>query len=136
MNDHQIDKIIDQALHEESALPEGLSSRLEQYIDALPPQAQTAPRRRPTRPAWRWLGGMAAALLVGITVFVATEQPRPKPVTDTCANPQEAAIAAQKALTLVSFQLNKGMHQIALAGQELEKATQTIQKHTTLYYEK
>ena len=34
-NDKQIDELIDKALQEEMALPEGLSSRLEKQIDLL-----------------------------------------------------------------------------------------------------
>ena len=41
MNDKQIDELIDKALQEDGRLPEGLSERLEQYIDNLAAGEQT-----------------------------------------------------------------------------------------------
>ena len=41
MNDKQIDELIGKALQEDKKLPEGLSERLEQYIDNLAAGEQT-----------------------------------------------------------------------------------------------
>ena len=40
MNDKQIDELINKALREDGELPEGLSGRLEQYIDNLAAKEQ------------------------------------------------------------------------------------------------
>ena len=129
MNDKHIDELIDQALREEQKLPQGLSERLELYIDQLAIEDQQKQLKRVKMRALYWLTGVAAALLLGIALFFQTENANMRPTTaDTFNNPEEAAIAAQEALAFLSTQLNKGLDQVSEAKSEVEKVNEIVNK--------
>ena len=115
MDDKKIDELINKALQEEQALPEGLSRRLEQQIDAWASAEES---------------GAVAAILLCIAFFqydVSSHTPdRPR---DTYTNPEEAAVAAEKALLLLSQNLNKGISQVNDAEQEIDKVNNILNKH-------
>lgn len=130
MNDKQIDELINKVLREDQTLPEGLSERLEQQIDAW----AAAEKKETIRSSFRrrslyWLSGaVAVALLcVGIFQFVAPEKEHQ--LADTYTNPQEAAIAAQEALAFLSINLNKGIEQVNEAQQEMNKVNEILNIH-------
>ncbi len=50
-------------------------------------------------------------------------------LADTYTNPQEAAMAAQKALAFMSVNLNKGIEQVNEAQQEMNKVNKILNKH-------
>lgn len=136
MDDKKIEELINRALNEELALPEGLSERLEKRIDSLANESDR------TKPAWKagqrlssrrytlyWLSGIAAALLCAV-LFIFTETNRPTSrLADTYNDPKEAAIAAQNALAFMSSSLNKGLNQVNEAGQEMDKINKIVNKH-------
>ena len=67
MNDKQIDELINKVLREDQTLPEGLSERLEQQIDAW----AAAEKKETIRSSFRrrslyWLSGAAAVALLCI----------------------------------------------------------------------
>lgn len=61
MDDKRIDELINKALQEDLALPEGLSERLERRIDFLA-QEEVSPRVSRRR-SFYWISGIAAAIL-------------------------------------------------------------------------
>ena len=61
MDDKKIDELINKALQEDLALPEGLSERLERQIDFLA-QEEVSPRVSRRR-SFYWISGIAAAIL-------------------------------------------------------------------------
>ena len=63
MDDKKIDELINKALQEDLALPEGLSERLERQIDFLA-QEEISPRVSRRR-SFYWISGIAAAFLHG-----------------------------------------------------------------------
>lgn len=129
MNDNDINRLIQAALNDESALPEGLSERLEQRIDQL--AANDAKRIvYPTQKkrSLYWLSGIAASLLIGLVFFFQVEQVRHTPLADTYNDPAEAAMIAEEALIFLSTQLNKGMNQVAEAGKEVDRVNTIINK--------
>lgn len=130
MNDKRIDELIDQALRDEKELPEGLSQRLEQYVDSLIEDDKAGKTVRLKRRSLYWLSGVAAAVLLGVVLFFQTENMQiPQPTTaDTFTNPQEAALAAQEALAFLSTQLNKGIDQVSDAKEEVDKVNQIVNK--------
>ncbi|MDR0938722.1 MAG: hypothetical protein LBN29_05100 [Mediterranea sp.] len=71
----------------------------------------------------RWIGGIAAGLLVLFTVGSHFYRPTPQ---DTCATPAEAYAQAQRALTAFSVTLNKGVKGVAEARQATDKARQDV----------
>lgn len=127
MDNKQIEELIDKALREEQALPEGLSERLEQYIHTLPgtirkiPPSSSSHHRRLSY----GLGGIAASILLCIGLFQYTNT-RQK---DTYSNPAEAALVAQQALAFMSANLNKGFDQVKEARQNMTKANEILNKH-------
>lgn len=130
MNDKQIDELINKVLREDQTLPEGLSERLKQQIDAW----AAAEKKETIRSSFRrrslyWLSGAAAVALlcVGIFQFVAPEKEHQ--LADTYTNPQEAAIAAQEALAFLSVNLNKGIEQVNEAQQEMNKVNEILNIH-------
>lgn len=130
MNDKQIDELINKVLHEDQALPEGLSQRLEQQIDAWAAAEQKeTPRSSFRRRSLYWLSGAAATALLCVGIFQLTEQNTAQPMADTYTNPQEAAQVAQKALALLSSNLNKGIDQMNDARQEMHKVNEILNKH-------
>ncbi len=130
MDDKKIDELINKALQEEQALPEGLSRRLEQQIDAWASAEEKKTRSWTRRRSLYWLSGAVAAILLCIAVFqydVSSLTPdRPR---DTYTNPEEAAVAAEKALLLLSQNLNKGISQVNDAEQEIDKVNNILNKH-------
>lgn len=130
MDDKKIDELINKALQEEQALPEGLSRRLEQQIDAWASAEEKKTRSWTRRRSLYWLSGVVAAILLCIAFFqydVSSHTPdRPR---DTYTNPEEAAVAAEKALLLLSQNLNKGINQVNDAEQEIDKVNNILNKH-------
>jgi hypothetical protein len=128
MNDKEIDRLIREALSHEHKLPQGLSGRLEQHIDQLATDEEkmTSPGRKRSL---HWLSGIAATLLLGVTIFFQVEKKQvPSTMADTFSNPQEAALVAQHALALLSTRLNKGLEQIAEAGEEINRVNTIVNK--------
>ena len=122
MDDKKIDELINKALQEDLALPEGLSERLERQIDFLA-QEEISPRVSRRR-SFYWISGIGALFLIF------TETNRPAPVmADTFTDPEEAAVVAQNALAFMSRNLNKGLGQVNEASQEITKINKIVNKH-------
>ena len=117
MDDKKIDELINKALQEEQALPEGLSRRLEKQIDTW---ASTEEKK--TRSLTRIL------LCISFLQYKSSYQAHDR-LSDTYTNPKDAAAAAEKALLLLSQNLNKGISQVDNAGQEIDKVNNILNKH-------
>ena len=126
MDNKQIDELIRKALSEEESLPEGLSDRLDQYINSLSDE-ELSPKKVSlfTKQILYLVSGIAASLILGIAVFTQPEQQKTT-ISDTFTDPQEAAIAAEKALAFMSIQLNKGLDQVSDARQEIRKVNYSV----------
>ncbi|MDR1558036.1 MAG: hypothetical protein LBS88_13555 [Tannerellaceae bacterium] len=121
MNENDFDRLIEKASG--IPLPEGLVGRLEKQIDGYAAREKKQRIHRLYR-----ITGIAAALLLGIGIFLQTERQAPGRA-DTFADPAEAAVAAGHALAFMSVQLNKGLEQVSGAGQEFEKVNEILHKH-------
>jgi len=130
MNDKQIDELINRALGEKQVMPEGLTERLEQYIDALAAREEQQKKKRSLsiRRSLRLIAGTAAAILVGLALFFQTETARRPSMADTFSDPAEAAVAARQMLAFMSVQLNKGLAPVANAGKEMDKVNEILSK--------
>ena len=67
MDDKKIDELINKALQEEQALPEGLSRRLEKQIDTWASTEEKKTRSLTRRRTLYWLSGVAATILLCIS---------------------------------------------------------------------
>lgn len=133
MDDKKIDELINKALQEEQALPEGLSRRLEKQIDTWASTEEKKTRSLTRRRTLYWLSGVAATILLCISFlqYKSSYQAHDR-LSDTYTNPKDAAAAAEKALLLLSQNLNKGISQVDNAGQEIDKVNNILNKHLTI----
>ena len=126
MDDKKIDELINKALQEEQALPEGLSRRLEKQIDTWASTEEKKTRSLTRRRTLYWLSGVAAT--ISFLQYKSSYQAHDR-LSDTYTNPKDAAAAAEKALLLLSQNLNKGISQVDNAGQEIDKVNNILNKH-------
>lgn len=110
----------------EVPLPEGLSTRLEARVDSF----FVAGKRNKMRRVIYWGSGVAAAVLLCFCFYMGDMRLQPQPkIADTYTNPHDAAVAAGKALTLMSAQLNKGIKQVNEAEREVDKINRILNKN-------
>ena len=110
---------------EEMQASTDVSERLMQTIDQLERPIQSIKR-------YSWLyriAGAAAVVLLCVGLFYLTPRPEQTQMADTYDDPVEAAMAAEEVLVFMSLHLNKGLNQVADAGQKIEKANQVLNKH-------
>jgi hypothetical protein len=114
------------------AVPADLESRLETLIDRLA-EAEKVSTHKTQQMRW-WISGMAAglAILLSLGIFLHSDYSKNNDLTAQATpltKEQElACLEAQKALVLVSRNFNKGMDQLTLAVNEIEKSNNTINK--------
>ena len=105
------------------SLPEGLSKRLENVIDRHIKE-KTGSK---TRKLYLSLLSAAAVAILCIGLFFAVEKPSERDfIADTYTNPEEAAIAAEQALLLVSTKLNKGLTPLAKVKESVNKTNEIL----------
>jgi Ni,Fe-hydrogenase I cytochrome b subunit len=112
-------------------IPAGLELRLETLIDRLDKEDKQAKRK--TKQVRLWAGSIAASIVVLISAGFYIHSSGKMAVSDNSqtATISESEIAyreAEKALVLVSRNFNKGMSQLAIVSNEIEKANKTLDK--------
>lgn len=100
MDDKKIDELINKALQEEQALPEGPSRRLEKQIDTWASTEEKKTRSLTRRRTLYWLSGVAASILLCISFLqYKSSYHAHDRLSDTYTNPKDAAAAAEKGFT-------------------------------------
>ena len=96
---------------EQIPIPEGLEERLSAKIDQWEQEEQKAQRRRLFPKALRYIAAAASvALVIGVGYnLVSQERNRILAEQDTYQDPVKAQQEAERALTLLAVNLNKGM---------------------------
>ena len=107
---------------EEIAIPDGLSTRLEQLIDGLAEHETQMKRRRVCLGTFS--AAAAIALLLSMSIFFHTKQSSLRSIE----NPELAYFEAQKALEKVSVNFVKGMNQMTFVAEKMEKTNQILNK--------
>lgn len=127
MKEKELDQLIQQAIEQETELPEGLSQRLEQFVDKLPESSHAEVRlsRRKRPVLWVRYTRIAAAILVAV-LFYYLPDGKEKKTKDTFSDPQEAALYAQQKLTEVSLTLNKGIGQMKEVRRDMQQINQIV----------
>lgn len=109
-------------------VPRGLEEKLNKQINQWEIQEHFAQKAK-TSP-WsfrlRWIGGIAASILILLSIGSFFQSPTP--LRDTCTTPEEAYIHTEKALLIFAHALNKGVKQIEVIQENTNKVEQTIQK--------
>ena len=131
MKTEDIDRLFDKFYKEEASrieVPEGLEDRLSQFVDELDAREKSGSRRK----IWLIAGSIAACVVIGFSTAHFFER---KPANiemlsmgSTITDPYEAYIETEKALKLMSDNLNKGLAMVNQAEAELEKSNQKIYK--------
>lgn len=108
------------------SVPHGLEERLGCLIDERAGEEQ-----RSLHPRWihrnqRWVGGIAATLLLAVGFAYSLLQTDDYTPKDTYTDPREAYLALQATLREVSYNLNSGFEQFEEARQEAVLVTQEI----------
>lgn len=127
MKDDYVDGIINKALREDGALPDGLEEKLANYIDSFSYVEQELVKWVFPKKRLLWMScGVAAsvALLAAVILKPAAVDTR----ADTFTDPGEAAVAAHEALSYMAVQMDKGLQQMAAVNYEIEKANSILIK--------
>ena len=116
----------------EVIVPEGLEELLSEAIDDWAIREKISEVRQHSHIyKWRWIGSIAASVLVILTF--AWHLHEPKPVRrDTCATSEEAYLEAHNALMQFALTLDKGAQQIAMVHSTTEKIEKSISEYLTL----
>lgn len=103
------------------------SKRLEHSLDEHIKKEQI-PSRGNIKKLFITIGSIAAATLFFTWMFFSKTHSSDR-IADTYTNPEEAAIVAQEALILVSFNLNKGLTPLGKAQENIHTANQLLNKN-------
>lgn len=117
--------------HTEIKVPLDLENKLSKSIDQWEEtEKKTIKIKHNRRVYWQWMGSIAAGILLvfGIWTYVDKNENNASAIADTYTNPKDAYREAQKALALVSLNLNKGIKQVEEARQKTEKVDKIIKK--------
>lgn len=112
-------------------VPAGLEDKLNQMINEKEEEARRFFRRNKSQRNWRWVGGIAASLLLlfgigyGISNYQSNHMEQPQ---DTFSNPQDAYKVLQATLIEVSTDLNSGINQVKDSRREIKKIHKEIKK--------
>ena len=112
MKEKELDQLIQQAIEQETELPE--SSHKEVPLSK---------RKRPV--LWVRYARIAAAIVVAVLFYYLPEDKETTP-KDTFSDPQEAALYAQQRLTEISLTLNQGISQMKEAREEMKQINQIV----------
>lgn len=109
--------------------PPELETKLDHLIDSW---ARADQKKRiskvPGKINWQWITGIAASFLIFASVWMYVGN-RDNPLhADTFSNPEDAYNEVQKALILISGNLNKGMNQLEIAQKEFQKVDNILDK--------
>lgn len=111
-------------------VPTGLEDKLNRMINEKE-EARRFFRRNKSQRNWRWVGGIAASLLLlfgigyGISNYQSNHMEQPQ---DTFSNPQDAYKVLQATLIEVSADLNSGINQVKDSRREIKKIHKEIKK--------
>lgn len=118
-----------QEVSAEVSAPEGLEERLATAIDSWAAQEETERKRHSRIYRLRWMGGIAASIVVLLAFGWNLYEPARR---DTCATPEEAYAEAHEALMQFALALDKGTQQIAMVQSTTEKIEESISEYLTL----
>ena len=115
-----------------SFFPGKVVDNVSRMIDEKAEEEQRFFHRNKAKRNWRWIGGIAATILVlvgvGYGITNMGEDMRPPTPQDTFSDPEAAYKALQATLIEVSANLNKGIEQIEETRIDVTKVNQEVRK--------
>ena len=113
-------------------VPAGLEDRLSRMIDEQAEEEQRFFHRNKSKRNWRWIGGIAATVLlllgIGYGVTGIGRDMCPPTPQDTFSDPEAAYKVLQATLMEVSTNLNKGVEQVEETRLDLTKVNQEVKQ--------
>lgn len=108
----------------------GLEDKLIRMIDEKENEEKRFFRRNKTKRNWKWIGSIAASLLLlfGLGYGISSYRNNVEEPQDTFNDPQEAYKVLQATLIEVSTDLNKGVDQVHDTKQEIKDIRKEIKK--------
>ncbi|MEL5895373.1 hypothetical protein AAE250_17975 [Bacteroides sp. GD17] len=110
----------------------GLEDRLSRMIDEQAEEEQRFFHRNKSKRNWRWIGGIAATVLlllgIGYGVTGIGRDMCPPTPQDTFSDPEAAYKVLQATLMEVSTNLNKGVEQVEETRLDLTKVNQEVRQ--------
>ena len=130
--DKEIFLSLNQGADSDVEVPAGLGDKLSRLIDEKAEEEQRFFRPNKSRRNWRWIGSVAATILVIIGIGYGVENlgkdvcpPTPQ---DTFSDPEEAYQVLQATLIEVSTNLNQGIAQVKETQMDMKKVNQEVKK--------
>ena len=125
------DKILFQKMYNSDSkieVPAHLEQKLSNLIDSWEQkEKENKPHQEKRIINWHWVSGIAASLFLILSIGFYTHQQQQVPIlTDTYSNPKDAYKETQKALLLVSNNLNKGVSQLESAQKDVNKVNKIL----------
>ncbi|ADV43710.1 hypothetical protein [Bacteroides helcogenes] len=115
---------------EEDSVSGELEDKLSRLIERKAEEEQSFFRRNKARRNWRWIGGVAATVMlllgVGYAISNRGEYMRPPTPQDTFSDPEAAYKVLQATLIEVSTNLNKGIKQVEATQKDVSMANQEV----------
>lgn len=109
--------------------PRELETKLDHLIDLwAKADEKKQPFKTPGKINWQWITGIAASFLIIASVWMYVDNRHSSLRADTFSNPEDAYNEVQKALILISGNLNKGMNQLEIAQKEFQKVDNILDK--------
>ena len=123
----------------EIMLPKGVNERLENFIDIHiaktsvkenESQDEKIPLKSKTQRLLIAITSSAAAIFLCIGIFYSLERNNSSDmIADTYTNPEEAAIAVEQALILVSSKLNQGLSPLEKVKENIDKTNELLNEN-------
>lgn len=111
-------------------VPAGLEDKLSRLIDEKAEEEQRFFRPNKSRRNWRWIGGIAATLLLILSLGYGVEHlgkdvcpPTPQ---DTFTDPEEAYRVLQATLLEISANLNNGFNEVKESQMDMRRINQEV----------
>lgn len=113
-------------------VPAGLGDKLSLLIDRKAEEEQRFFRPNKSKRNWRWIGSVAATVLIIISIgygigYLEKDVCPPTP-QDTFSDPEEAYRVLQATLIEVSTNLNQGIAQVKETQVDMKKVNQEVKK--------
>lgn len=119
-----------QGADREVEVPAGLESKLSRLIDEKAEEEQRFFRPNKSRRNWRWLGSIAATLLLilslGYGVNHLGKDVCPPTPQDTFTDPEEAYRVLQATLLEISANLNNGFNEVKESQTDMRRISQEV----------
>ena len=130
--DKEIFLSLNQGADRDVEVPAGLGDKLSRLIDEKADEEQRFFSPNKSKRNWRWIGGIAATVLLLIGIGYGVDRlgndvcpPTPQ---DTFSDPEEAYRVLQATLLEVSTNLNQGIAQIKETQVDMKKVNQEVKK--------